>query len=374
MTDSLIHTADPRANYLAYKHEIDRAIEAVLLDSHHILGPAVSRFESLFADYIGVRHGVGVNSGTDAIHLALRGLGVGVGDEVITVSHTAVATVAAVEMSGAAPVLVDVEMPWFTIDPSAVEAAITPRTRAVLAVHLYGQPADLEQLLALCDKHGLALIEDCAQAHGATWRGRRVGSFGHASCFSFYPSKNLGTVGDGGMILTNDSSLAAELEMLRQYGWREPQFSETPGWNSRLGPLQAAILDVKLRHLPAMVAARRAIAARYHEAFTALPLHCPTDREHGVHAYHLYVVRCAHKVARDALRAHLDRLGIRAGIHYQTPVHDQPGYADRLAHGDLPNTKSAADMVLSLPLFPELTSDQMDQIIAGVKSFFEGTP
>ena len=257
----LITTSNPRANYLAYKAEIDQAIQTVLNQPDYVLGPVVEHFEARFSAFIGATHGVGVNSGTDALHLALRGLGIGPGDEVITVSHTSVATVAAIEMSGAVPVLVDIEMPWFSIDAQAAASAIGPRTKAIIAVHLYGQPADLTVLAELCGRHGLALIEDCAQCHGATWRGRLTGSFGKAACFSFYPSKNLGGIGDAGMVVTSDAALAARIAMLRTYGWREPQVSLTPGWNSRLGPLQAAILDVKLRHLPEMTGLRRQSAS-----------------------------------------------------------------------------------------------------------------
>jgi dTDP-4-amino-4,6-dideoxygalactose transaminase len=363
-----IYTANPRAGYLAYKAEIDAAIQSVLTAPHYILGPAVESFEASFSRFIGVAHGIGVNSGTDALHLALTGLGVGRGDEVITVSHTSVATVAAIEMSGAKPVLVDVELPWFTIDPDAAASAVGPRTRAIVAVHLYGQPADLTALQAICGRHGLALIEDCAQCHGASWQGRPAGSFGAAACFSFYPSKNLGAVGDGGMVVTNDGALAEKIRMLRQYGWRQPQISLMPGWNSRLGPLQAAILDVKLKHLPEIIKLRRQIASRYWEALADLPLILPVDREGSQHAYHLYVARCS---TRGGLLEYLVAKGIIAGIHYAVPVHSQPAYAGRLETHSLTNTEAIAAEILSLPLYPELTEHQQNAVISAVRDFFK---
>jgi dTDP-4-amino-4,6-dideoxygalactose transaminase len=366
-----IYTANPRAGYLAYKAEIDAAVQDVLASPHHILGPAVEHFEAAFARFIGVSHGVGVNSGTDALHLALTGLGIGRGDEVITVSHTSVATVAAIEMSGAKPVLVDVELPWFTIDPRAAANAIGPRTRAVLAVHLYGQPANLAALQALCGRHGLALIEDCAQCHGATWDGRPTGSFGAAACFSFYPSKNLGAVGDAGMVLTNDGALAEKIRTLRQYGWRQPQMSLTPGWNSRLGPLQAAILDVKLRHLPETITLRRQIARRYQAGLAELPLNLPFDREGSQHAYHLFVARCTDGTTRSRLLEHLAAHGVMAGIHYPAPVHTQPAYAGRLETHDLTNTETISAHILSLPLYPELVEAQQNAVVSAVCDFFK---
>jgi dTDP-4-amino-4,6-dideoxygalactose transaminase len=370
-SQNLLHTGDARAGYLAHRSEIDAAIQSVLTSAHYSLGPVVERFEKAFASFMGVAHGIGVNSGTDALHLALAGLGIGPGDEVITVSHTSVATVAAIEMSGATPVLVDVELPWFTIDPKAAESAIGPRTRAILAVHLYGHPADLKSLLSLCRRHGLALIEDCAQSHGATWEGRQTGSFGEAACFSFYPTKNLGTVGDGGMVLSNDPAVAERIRMLRQYGWRQPQMSLTPGWNSRLGPLQAAILNVKLRHLPEMIQRRRKIAERYARAFSDLPVSLPEDREHARHAYHLFVMRLNDGTQRHALLEHLATNGIAAGVHYPTPVHKQPAYAGRLRLLDMVNTEAISSQILSLPLYPELTETQQSTIASALIDFFE---
>lgn len=370
MALSPIPIADPRAGYLALKAEIDAAIADVLSQPYYSLGPVVEQFEAAFAGYCGTRHGIGVNSGTDAIHLALRGLGIGRGDEVITVSHTFVATVSAIEMAGAQPVLVEVDPDYWTIDPAAIAAAVTPRTRAVIAVHLYGQPADLAGVQEICTRHGLALVEDCAQAHGAMWDGKPVGSFGVAACFSFYPTKNIGTVGDGGMILSNDAGLAATLRRLRQYGWDGPQNSVVPGWNSRLGPLQAAILQAKLKYLDSVVERRRTMADAYLASLGALPLALPRERNRSYHAYHQFVVRTESAVQRDALMAHLAMAGITAGIHYRTPVHLQPAYADRFSSAGLALTEQLSATILSLPIFPELTDGDLSRVMAAVHQFF----
>jgi dTDP-4-amino-4,6-dideoxygalactose transaminase len=278
MSERVVPVADPQANYLALQAEIDTAIRTVLEGSAYVLGQPVDRFERDFAAYVGVGHGVGVNNGTDALHLAIRSLGIGSGDEVITVSHTAVATVAAIRMSGATPVLVDVDMTTYTIDPEEVRALIGPRTKAIIAVHLYGHPAEMDTLLSICREHRIRLIEDCAQAHGARYHGRMVGSMGDLSAFSFYPTKNLGAIGDGGMVLCNDDGIARRLRMLRQYGWDSPQHSLMEGWNSRLDPLQAAILGVKLRYLPQNTARRRAIAEAYGIGLNGTPLRLPHVR------------------------------------------------------------------------------------------------
>ncbi|HRH69747.1 MAG TPA: DegT/DnrJ/EryC1/StrS family aminotransferase [Flavobacteriales bacterium] len=370
MSDRAILTADPGAGYRALREEIDKAIRSVLDGPGYILGEAVSRFESDFAGYVGVHHGVGVNNGTDAIHLALRALDIGPGDEVITVSHTAVATVAAVGMAGAVPVLADVDPVTRTIDPAAVKDLITPRTKAIIAVHLYGQPADLDALLLLCERHGLTLVEDCAQAHGARWKGATVGSFGRLATFSFYPTKNLGAIGDAGMVVTNDSVLAARLRLLRQYGWEKPQYSIIEGWNSRMDPLQAAILSVKLNHLEAHTARRRALAGWYKEQLRGLPIVLPVEGEHCTHVYHLYVIELQDHTTRNALRAFLAERGIIAGIHYEFGVHEQPAYRDRLRKGSMTVTERLARTVLSLPLYPELTELEQRHVSDTVRSFF----
>jgi dTDP-4-amino-4,6-dideoxygalactose transaminase len=372
-SDDVIHTSSPLAGYQALKTEIDAAIQAVLNQPAHVLAPVVGRFERQFAAFIGVTHGIGVNNGTDALHLSLRALGIGRGDEVITVSHTSVATVAAIEMSGADAVLVDIELPWCTIDPHAAEAAITQRTRAIIAVHLYGQPANLTRLRDIADRNGIALIEDCAQSHGATWNARMTGSWGEASCFSFYPSKNLGTVGDGGMVLTHDAGLASRISSLRQYGWSAPQMSALPGWNSRLGSLEAAILEVKLKSLPAMIAARRQIAARYLESLAGLPLLLPRAREGSEHAWHLFVIRCEDQEARHGLKQHLATRGIMAGLHYPLPVHLQPAYRGRCRTTGMASTEAIVPQILSIPIYPELRADQQSRVIAAIREYYEAS-
>lgn len=368
-----IRTANPQAGYQSLKTDIDRAIARVLDGPEYSLGSVVSQFENSFAEYIGCRYGIGVNSGTDAIHLCLRGLGIGRGDEVITVSQTFVATVAAIEMSGASPVLVDVDRHSYTIDPLAVEEAIGPRTRAVIAVHLYGQPADLKKLVQICSQHGIALIEDCAQSHGSRFGSQYTGSIGAAGCFSFYPTKNLGTVGDGGMILTNDESLAKKAGMLRQYGWDRPQHAAIPGWNSRLGPLQAAILEAKLNHLGNSIEKRRLIAGFYRQSLAGLPLEPPVEISGTFHSYYLFVIRLEDTETRDGLLKYLEQRHIFAGIHFSMAVHEHAAYKGRLRQYPLPVTNSLTPRILSIPVYPELTDAQQNRIVGTVKKFFGTT-
>jgi dTDP-4-amino-4,6-dideoxygalactose transaminase len=362
----MILCGNPRAQYLAHRQEIDAAIQAVLEGGRYVLGREVEAFEQEFAAYVGVGHGVGVGSGTEALHLALRACGIGPGDEVISVAHTAVATVAAIELSGAAPVLIDIEEAYYTLDPAELERRITPRTKAVVPVHLYGQAADLAPILETARRHGLAVIEDCAQAHGARYRGRMVGSFGVLACYSFYPTKNLGAIGDGGMVVCNDPVLARRVRQLREYGWIERYVSMIPGSNSRLDEIQAAVLRVKLRYLNADNVARGRIAASYDEAFGSLGLVRPARRPESSHVFHLYVVRC---VEREALRRHLQDRGVAPGVHYPVPVHRQPVYLPRFPDA-LPVTERAAKEVLSLPVYPELGGDEVAIVIDAVRSFF----
>src|SRR6266404_1615850 len=301
-----IPQTDPRAAYLAQKTEIDAAIAGVLESGQYILGPVAERFESDFAAFLGVAHGIGCASGTDAIELALRACGVGAGDLVFTVSHTAVATVAAIERAGATPVLVDIEPDGFVMDPAALDAALRNpppgRPAAVLPVHLYGEPADLAAIGELARAHGLRMIEDCAQSHGARYRERAVGSFGDIACFSFYPTKNLGALGDAGIIATGDPSLAAAAREIREYGWRERYVSARSGINTRLDPIQATVLSVKLPRLRADNERRQAIAARYDEGLSGLPIGLPRRRADTSHVFHQYVIRGKD---RDRLREHL---------------------------------------------------------------------
>lgn len=365
----MIPQANPRAQYKSHQQEIDQAIARVLDRGRYILGEETAAFEREFAAYLGVRFGIGVGSGTEAIHLALRACGVGPGDEVITVSHTAAATVAAIELCGATPVLVDIDPRAFTLDPARLPAAITPRTKAILPVHLYGQSADLEPILDIAHRAGVRVIEDCAQSHGATYRGKRTGAWGDMACFSFYPTKNLGAIGDGGLVATDDPQLAENARLLREYGWRQRYVSEIGGWNTRLDELQAAILRVKLRALDADNARRRHLASLYDELLADSPVSTPQAMPYGQHVYHLYVVRSP-SGRRDELQAFLRERGIGTLVHYPVPIHLQPAYRGRLGDvGTLPETERAAREILSLPMFPELTEAEVHQVAEAVRAF-----
>jgi dTDP-4-amino-4,6-dideoxygalactose transaminase len=361
---AMILCSNPKAQYLAHKKEIDAAIKRVLDSGWYILGKEVQAFEEEFAEYIGVSYGVGVGSGTEAIHLALKACQIGVGDEVITVSHTAVATVAAIEMTGAKAVLVDLEPDFFTLDPNMLKAAITPRTRAIVPVHIYGQPAELDPVLQIARKHNLRVIEDCAQAHGAMYKNKRLGSFGDMACYSFYPTKNLGALGDGGMVVTGDGELAEKAKLLREYGWAERYISHFAGWNTRLDELQAAVLRVKLKHLDEDNSKRGQVAKIYDKELSTTNLILPKQRENCTHVYHLYVVRSAR---RDELLAYLRGKGVGASIHYPAPVHLQPAYNQ--ANSNLVQTERAAKEILSLPMYPELSKSDIMSVIETIKEF-----
>jgi len=369
-----IPQTDPRAGYLEQKAEIDAAIARVLASGQYILGPEVEAFEAAFATWLGVGHAVGAGSGTDAIELALRACGIGPGELVFTVSHTAVATVAAIQRAGAVPVLVDIELGGFTMDPAALAAALREpppgRPAAILPVHLYGEPADLMPILELARGHGLYLIEDCAQSHGAAYRGRPTGSLGDIACFSFYPTKNLGALGDAGLTATDDPELTVALRELREYGWRERYVSARSGINTRLDPLQAAILAARLRRLPDDNLRRQRVAARYDTGLAGLPLALPRRRAECTHVFHQYVIRTAE---RDRLREHLRAAQIGTGIHYPVPVHLQPAYEGRFGEfpAGLPETTRAMREILSLPIYPQLGPDAVDRVIAEIRRFFE---
>ena len=363
----MILCSNPKAQYQAHKREIDAAIQRVLDSGMYILSDEVQAFEEEFAAYSGARFAVGVGSGTEALHIALRACGVGPGDEVITVSHTAVATVAAIELCGAVPVLVDIEPVYCTMAIDRLEAAISPHTKAIIPVHLYGQPADMLPILEVARHHDIKVIEDGAQAHGAVYREQRVGAWGDLACFSFYPTKNLGALGDGGMVVTSDGALAERVRLLREYGWAERYVSHAVGWNSRLDALQAAVLRVKLRNLDADNAARARLASMYDGALAETGLMLPARRQQASHVYHLYVVRSRQ---RDALQAFLKTRGVGALVHYPVPVHRQPAYQGRLLKSDaLPATEQAAREVLSLPLYPELSKTEIQAVIDAVRDF-----
>lgn len=366
-----VPTANPGAGYLALKGEIDDAVQRALASGWYILGNEGKAFETEFAAWLGAERAIGCANGTDALALALRSLDIGPGCSVVTVSHTAVATVAAIEMVGATPLLLDIDE-FYGLDAEELDAVLdrsppyVPPVRAVIAVHLYGQPVALDRIRASCAKHNVHLIEDCAQAHGALLGDRKVGTMGDVAAFSLYPTKNLGALGDGGVIATNNAARADRLAALRQYGWRQHYISDEQGVNSRLDEIQAAILRVKLRHLDAQNARRQAIAAAYDAVLANSPLQRPARRPGTSHVFHLYVTRTAN---RADIQARLRAEGIGTGIHYPQPVHLQPAYAGRIALGPkrCAGTERAASEVLSLPLFPELADAQVEAVCAALR-------
>jgi dTDP-4-amino-4,6-dideoxygalactose transaminase len=367
-TSTHVPQVDLRAGYLELKPELDAAVARALDSGWYILGREVGAFEAEFAAYIGVPHAIGVANGTDAVALSLRGLGIGPGDRVATVSHTAVATVAAIESFGAVPVLVDIDPARYTMDPGSLERLVAAHpVRAVVAVHLYGQAADLSSIARIAREAGAVLIEDCAQAHGATLDGGRLGSFGDAAAFSLYPTKNLGALGDGGVVTTRDAAVAERISALRQYGWRERYVSDLAGVNSRLDELQAAMLRVKLRRLDDDNARRAAVAARYDDVLTGTRFPAPVRVDGAVHVFHQYVTRCAD---RAAVQSRLKDVGIGTNIHYPVPIHLQPAYQGRIAvaPGGLPHTERAAREVLSLPMYPQLGDAQVDAVCAALRA------
>jgi dTDP-4-amino-4,6-dideoxygalactose transaminase len=353
---------DLKAQYRSIKPEVDAAIAHVLETTQFVLGDEVAAFEREFAAYGGAAQGIAVNSGTSALHLALLAAGIGPGDEVITVPNTFVATVAAVKYAGARPVLVDIDPARYTMDPARIEAAITPRTKALLPVHLYGQPADMDPIVEIARRRGLVVIEDAAQAHGARYKGRPVGSLGDLACFSFYPGKNLGAYGEGGMVLTSNAEYAKTIRMLRDWGQDRKYNHLLAGYNYRMEGMQGAILRVKLRHLESWTEARRAHAERYRELLADCGVGIPVEATGARHVYHVYAVRARQ---REAVMKALGEQGIQTGIHYPIPVHLQPAYADpAYARGSFPLAEKAADEVTSLPMFPEMTEEQL-QLVSG---------
>jgi len=360
---------NPRASYLDCKEEIDAAIARVMESGRYILGQEVAAFEQEFAAYIGVQFGIGVGSGTEALHIALKACGIQPGDEVITVSHTAVATVAAIQLCGARPILIDIDPQTFVIDANRIERAITSRTKVILPVHLYGNVADMQSIRSIADRHGLRIVEDCAQSHGATYGGQKSGTLGNLAAFSFYPTKNLGAFGDAGMVVTNDPELSDLVRLLREYGWRQRYVSEIPGLNSRLDELQAAILRVKLKYLDQWNEERRKKAKIYTGMLSPLGIVCPSEGLGVKHVYHLYVIRTRE---RDALQAFLKKKGIQTLIHYPVPIHLQKAYKDLgYRHGDLPLTEQCSLEILSLPFFPELKECEIGEVAESIRSFMK---
>lgn len=356
----MIPFVDLKAQYLTIKDEVDAAIHGVLDSCQYVLGSEVAKFEEEFAAFSGADIGVGVNTGTSALHLALLAADVGPGDEVITVSHTFVATVAAIRYTGATPVFVDIDPVTFNMDPALVEAAITPRTKAVLPVHLYGQAADMDPIVETARRHDLVVIEDAAQAHAAEYKGRRVGSLGDMACFSFYPGKNLGAYGEGGMVVTSSSEFARKIRMLRDWGAEKKYHHVLKGYNYRLEGIQGAVLRVKLKYLEHWTEGRRAAAARYNELLAGSEYPTPMELAHNRHVYHVYAIRTRD---RQALQEALQAQGVQSGIHYPTPVHLLPAHEDLgYRRGQFPHSEAAADEVLSLPMFPEITELQTSQV------------
>lgn len=364
--------AFPLADYLHHQREIDSALQRMLLRGHYILGEEVAEFEREFAAFTGSRHAIGAANGTDAIELILRGLGIGAGCAVALPSHTAVASASAISRAGARPIFVDVEADTCTLCPQSLtrllESPLGREIKAVLAVHLYGHPCDMDALQRICDAHGVILLEDCAQAHGATHQGRMVGSIGRAAAFSFYPTKNLGAIGDGGAVTTSDDELAARIRSIREYGWVRRYISDCEGVNSRLDEMQAAILRVKLRTLPAQIVRRRELGALYAKLLEGCEVvTAPVCSDGCEHAYHLHVIQCAR---RDALMEHLKSRGIPVALHYPAAIHQQLGYADHTAKSPpLPVTEALMSRILTLPLHPHLTDEAVRVTYGAVREF-----
>lgn len=360
----MIPFVDLKAQYAGIKDEVASAIQGILESCQFTLGSEVAEFESEFATYCQAKHGIGVNTGTSALHLALLAAGVGPGDEVITVPFTFVATVAAIYYTGATPVFVDIDPATFTIDVNAIEGAITERTKAIIPVHLYGQPADMDPLLEIAKRRGLVVIEDAAQAHGAEYKGRRVGSLGDMACFSFYPGKNLGAYGEGGMVVTDNDDYRRTIRMLRDWGAEQKYHHVLKGYNYRLEGIQGAVLRVKLRYLEDWTEGRRSAAARYDEMLSGSGIATPEAKDYARHVYHVYAIRTAE---REKWQQALQAQGIQTGIHYPIPVHLLPAYADLGYHqGDFPHAERAANEVLSLPMYAELTAPMQQQVAAAL--------
>jgi dTDP-4-amino-4,6-dideoxygalactose transaminase len=359
---------DLKAQYASIKDEVLPAIHAVLDNSAYVLGKPVSEFETAFGKEHGVQYCYGVSSGTDGNHMVLWALGIGPGDEVIIPANTFIATAWGATLCGATPVFVDCEADSYNIDPKKVEAKITPRTKAIVAVHLYGQPADMDPLNLIAARHNVALVEDCAQSHFAEYKGKRTGGLSRASSYSFYPGKNLGAYGEGGAVATNDAGLARKFRMIRDHGAEKKYWHESYGHNYRMEGIQGAVLGVKLRHLGAWTDARRRNAALYNKYLSNIPgLVTPTEMPYAKHVYHLYVVRVQ---KRDDLQKHLEAEGIATGLHYPIPLHMQKCFSHLgYSEGDFPVTEKAAKEILSLPMYPELTEEQIKSVAGAIKGF-----
>ena len=365
--------ANPKASYLHNKEEIDKTIHEVMESGSYIMGSKVKSFEKHFAQYNNVFHCIGLASGTDAVHFALRAVGIKSGDKVITTTHTAVATVSAIDWIGAIPVLVDITPDSYTLDPEKVESTIQsfPNNgiKGIVVVHLYGHPADMEALVAISEKYNIPLIEDCAQAHGAKYREQKVGSIGVCGSFSFYPTKNLGALGDAGAITTQSESITEKIHLLQQYGWKQRYISEEIGYNSRLDEMQAAILDVKLRYLDQRNSRRREIAKLYNHGLYDIDLKLPVEQQDFYHVYHQYVIRT---LERDKLKAYLQEHGIVTSILYPQPIHKQPAYRGKIfiSKCGMEVSEKITQEILCLPIYPEIESSDIELVIQTIKNFY----
>lgn len=367
ISDNFIPLANPKAQYLSYQTQISEAVQRVLNSGWYVLGEELEKFEQDFADYLGANFCVGVASGTDALALALLAVGTRPGDEVITVSHSAVATVAAIEQIGATPVFVDIDPYTRCMDSNRIGMAISKKTKAILPVHIYGQPANMHQIMSVARQHELKVVEDCAQAHGAEINGQKVGTFGDAAAFSFYPTKNLGALGDGGAVVTNRPEIAEQVQWLRQYGWQERYISKITGLNSRLDELQAAILRIKLPYLAQNNTRRREIANHYYAVIDGIHITYPGPIEGTLPAMHLFVIE-SHN--RAELQQYLAEVGIGVARHYPLAIHQQPAYIGRIrGHHNLPHTESFYERLLSLPIYPELTDIQVNMVCSALKQW-----
>lgn len=353
---------DLKAQYGQIKDEVHEALTKVMENTAFVLGDAVKSFEQAFAAHHGAKHCVAVSSGTAALHVALLAMGIGPGDEVIVPANTFIATAEAVSHCGASPAFVDASEADYCIDPEKIAAAITEKTKAIVPVHLYGQPAEMDQVLAVADKHGLPVLEDCAQAHDAEYKGRKVGTFGRAGAFSFYPGKNLGAYGEGGAVVTNDDDIATKIRMLRDHGSARKYYHDFVGYNYRMHGFQGAVLGVKLKYLVEWTDQRRRAAAKYRDVLADLPVVLPPEKDHVRHVYHLFVIRVRN---RDAVMAALKEKGVATGIHYPIPLHLTGTYSGLgYKEGDFPAAESAAAEVLSLPIYPKLTDDMIQYVAA----------
>jgi len=360
----IVPFVDLQAQYQSIKEEVNNAIARVLDNAAFILGREVEAFEAAFAEYVGAKFCIGVSNGTAAIQLAAMACGIKAGDEVIVPANTFFASAEAISTANATPVFVDADPVSYTINPAKIEAAITPRTRAIMPVHLYGQAADLDPIFDIAARHNLFVIEDAAQAHGSLYKGRRVGALGRVGCFSFYPGKNLGAYGEGGAVVTNDEDVARQVRLLRDHGSTEKYRHEIVGYNFRLEGIQGAVLNVKLPHLDKWNNLRREHAARYYELLKDIELVLPREMPYAHHVYHLYVVQTKE---RECLQQRLTEAGVQTGIHYPVPVHLQPAYAVLgYERGSFPETEKQAARVLSLPMFPELTGEQMQRVAESI--------